>query len=206
MNTIIYLIRHTQTIGNVEKRLTGRSDYEVTEEGDKFIDNLTEKLKDVKFDVAYSSTSKRTYKTIEKLAKLNNLQIKEDKNLCEMYFGKYDGMKWDEVNKINPSIKAKQNEINEIVGIPEQESTEEVKRRMMEEMLKIAKENSGKTILICSHGVAIEAFLRTVTGETNWLEKKDQYSQRTTSINILSFDEITEKFKLENLNDYKHII
>ena len=88
MSTIIYLIRHTQTIGNIEKRLTGRDDYEVTKQGYEYIDRLTEKLKDVKFDSAYASTSKRTYKTIEKLAELNHLTIQENENLCEMYFRK----------------------------------------------------------------------------------------------------------------------
>lgn len=206
MSTIIYLIRHTQTIGNVEKRLTGRNDYEVTDQGYEYIDRLTEKLKDIKFDVAYSSISKRTYKTIEKLAKLNNLEIHETEELCEMNFGKYDGMKWEDVNKINPNIKKLQDETNEIMTIPEQETTEEVEDRMMKEMVKIAKENLGKTVLICSHGVAIEAFLRMVTGETRWVDRKDEYSQRTTSINVVSFDESTESFKVEKLNDFSHII
>ena len=42
-----------------------------------------------------------------------------------MYFGIYDGWKWEDVNKIQPEIKQTQNEINEIVGIPGQESMEE---------------------------------------------------------------------------------
>ena len=30
MKTIIYMVRHTETVGNVEERLTGRQDYELT--------------------------------------------------------------------------------------------------------------------------------------------------------------------------------
>ena len=30
MKTKIYLVRHTQTTGNVERRLTGRNDFELT--------------------------------------------------------------------------------------------------------------------------------------------------------------------------------
>ena len=55
MKTIIYLVRHTQTIGNVQKRLTGRSDYELTVEGKIFVHKLTERLKEVRFERAYSS-------------------------------------------------------------------------------------------------------------------------------------------------------
>lgn len=204
MSTIIYLIRHTQTIGNIEKRLTGRKDYEVTEEGYEFIDRLTEKLKDVKFDVAYSSTSKRTYTTIEKLAKLNNLNIKEDKDLCEMYFGKYDGMKWEQVNKINPNIKKTQNEINQIAGIPEQETTAHTRDRVYNEVRKIARENIGKNILICSHGIAIEAFMRKIEGEDFSIDR-EKNGQRNTSINIVKYDEKNDKFEIILLNDYSHV-
>ncbi len=35
--TIIYIVRHTETIGNIEKRLTGRNDYELTDRGKQLI-------------------------------------------------------------------------------------------------------------------------------------------------------------------------
>lgn len=104
MKTIIYLVRHTQTIGNVEKRLTGRSDYELTPEGKIFVHKLTERLKGVRFERAYSSGSNRTLKTILPLAELNELQIIQEDALDEMYFGIYDGWTWEEVNKVNPKI------------------------------------------------------------------------------------------------------
>ena len=123
MKTVIYLVRHTQTVGNIECRLTGRQDYEVTSNGKKYVDMLTERLKEIKFDSAYASTSKRTSKTIQKLADLNELQIIENEKLCEMYFGVYDGMKWEEVNRIDPKIDKLHIKTNEIMEIPEQETT-----------------------------------------------------------------------------------
>lgn len=204
MKTKIYLVRHTQTTGNVERRLTGRNDFELTEDGKKYSEYLAEELKNIKFDAAYSSTSKRTSKTIQKLSDLNHLKIQEHEDLCEMYFGIYDGMQWSEVNKINPRIHELHIKTNEIMTIPEQESTEEVTKRMNSIMLKIASENLGKTVLICSHGVAIEAFLRSVTG-VPFVREIKQYSQSNTSLNILSFDGDTKKFNLEKLNDLSHI-
>ena len=38
MKTKIYLVRHTQTIGNTERRLSGRTDFEVTPDGQKYIE------------------------------------------------------------------------------------------------------------------------------------------------------------------------
>lgn len=120
-----------------------------------------------------------------------------------MYFGIYDGMKWDEVNKIDPNINKLHIETNEIMSIPSQESTEEVAKRMYSYMEYIAKNNLGETILVCSHGVAIEAFLRKIT-KIPFTEKREEYSQKNTSINILEYDENTG-FKILVLNDISHI-
>ena len=203
MKTKIYLVRHTRTIGNDERRLVGRADYEVTQLGQEYINKLTEKLKNIKFDKIYSSTSGRAKKTIAPLAEQNSLDVIQDDNLCEMYFGIYDGMKWEEVNKINPEIDRLHIETNEIMNIPEQETTEQVAERMYKYIEKISKENFGKTILICSHGVAIEAFLRKIT-KVPFIEKREEYSQRNTSINILEYNQNGE-FEVLTINDKSHI-
>ena len=158
----------------------------------------------VHFDVAYSSQCTRSVETIKPLAELNNLEIIKKENLSEMYFGIYDGYTWDEVNKIDLSISNTQKSINEIAGIPGQETTEEVKNRMYNEILKIANENKGKTILIASHGVAIEAFLKKITGET-FLENKDKNSQKNTSVNIVQYNEENNKFEIKLLNNLEHL-
>ena len=204
MITKIYLVRHTQTTGNVEKRLTGRTDFEITEEGRRYIELLTKRLKDIRFDKIYSSTSNRAIKTVEPLAKLNNTEIITSENLCEMYFGIYDGWKWSEVNKENPEIQKEHIRTNEIRGIPKQEASSEVAGRMYQFIKKVAKGNLEKTILIASHGVAIEAFLRKVTGEV-FLEKREEYSQKNTSLNIVNYDAEKDKFELVLLNDFSHL-
>lgn len=202
MITRVFLIRHTQTIGNIEKRLVGRTDFEVSDDGKKYINLLTNRLKDVKFDKIYSSTSKRAIKTVENIAKLNNLEIIQSEALCEMYFGVYDGMTWEEVDKINPKISKFHLLTNEICLIPNQETTEEVANRMYDYIEKVSKDNIGNTILIVSHGVAIEAFLRKVTKES-FVNKREEYSQKNTSLNILEYD--NNRFQLKLLNDISHL-
>lgn len=185
--TKLYIIRHAETIGNIEHRLTGREDYELTKKGIETTKILSQELKNVNFDVAYSSTSDRTTKTIQKVADKNGLVIERLEDLCEMYFGVYDGEKWDDVNKINPSIKKRQNEINVIEGIENQETMTEVAERMYKCISDICERNIGKTILICSHGVAIEAFLRKIVG-IPFSEQREKFCQHNTAINELEYD------------------
>ena len=204
MKTKIYLVRHTQTVGNIEKRLSGRTDFELTLDGKKYVEKLTNRLKNIKFDKAYSSISGRAVKTIEPICKLQGLEIEKTDKLCEMDFGIYDGLKWEEVNKINPKIKQTQDEINEIAGIPGQESTEEVANRMFSFIRTVSIQNAGKVILMSSHGVAIEAFIRKVNHE-KFSENKEANSQKNTAINIIEYDIEKDNFEVTLLNDFRHL-
>ena len=202
MKTRIFIVRHTETTGNIEKRLTGRQDYSITANGEILIQKLTRELENIKFDKIYSSTSGRAIKTIEQIANKQKLKIEESDELCEMYFGIYDGWKWEDVNKIQPEIKQKQNEINEIIGIPKQESMEETANRMYNYVLKISKENEGKTILISSHGVVIEAFLRKIENIKFKYERK-KFCQHNVAINELEYE--NNKFKIIRLADIDYL-
>lgn len=202
MKTRLFIVRHTETIGNVEKRLTGRQDYEITERGQVLIQKLTKELEKIKFDKIYSSTSGRAVKTIEPIARKQNINIEESNELCEMYFGIYDGWKWEDVNKAQPEIKQTQNEINEIIGIPKQEGMEETANRMYNYIFKIVKENEGKTILISSHGVAIEAFLRKIENMKFKYERK-KFCQHNVAINELEYE--NNKFKIIRLADIDYL-
>lgn len=194
----VYIIRHAETTGNIEKRLTGRQDYDITENGKNMIEQLEKKLENIKFDVAFSSTENRSYNTIKGLAKKSGIEISKTSKLSEMYFGIYDGYRWEEVNKINPKIKELQNQINIIDGIPEQESMDEVADRMYDFIYNCCLENLGKTILIGSHGVAIEAFLRKITG-VPFKDEREKYSQHNTAMNKITFQD--NKFKIEIIAD-----
>ena len=149
------------------------------------------------------STSKRTSKTIQKLADLNNIKITEYEDLCEMYFGIYDGWKWEDVNKVQPEIKQNQNEINEIYNIPNQESMIDVAERMYKCIEEIAEQNVGKTVLISSHGVAIEAFLRKIVN-IPFKDKREEFCQHNTAVNQVDYENgvftINLLANLEHLN------
>ena len=70
---------------------------------------------------------------------------------------------------------------------------------------KTCIENNGKTILICSHGVAIEAFLRGITKEP-FICNREKYSQHNTSVNIVDYNLENNKYKIELLNDITHLM
>ena len=184
--------------------MTGRHDYIITKNGKENIKKLSEKLKFLNIDSIYSSPAERAIKTIQSIANLNNLKIITDTNLDEMFFGIYDGLKWEDVDKINPIIHKIQIQTNEIKNIPDQESMEQVADRMYKCISNICLNNPEKSVLIASHGVAIEAFLRKITGD-KFAIKRDKYRQFNTNINELEYDFDSNSFKIITLNDITHL-
>ena len=69
-------------------------------------------------------------------------------------------------------------------------------------IFKIVKENEGKTILISSHGVAIEAFLRKIEN-IKFRYERERFCQYNVAINELEFED--NEFKITRLADTKYL-
>ena len=198
MRTKIYLIRNVESSANIENILGENNDYEITETGYKMIDSLTKYFEDKKISNVYSSLSTICLETVEKLAQKLDIKVKTEKDLKEKSFGIYDGEKWADIIQKDPTLKKYRKKQIEILGIPKQESTKQVVDRMANVIRKIAKENLGQVILICSHGIAIETFLRAVVG-IPVSDEKEKYFQKNGAINLLEYDEEIDEFEVKEV-------
>ena len=79
---------------------------------------------------------------------------------------------------------------------------EETANRIYNYILKILKENEGKTILVSSHGVAIEAFLRKIEN-IKFRYEKEKFCQYNVAINELEYED--DKFKIIRLADIEYL-
>ena len=198
MKTKIYLIRNAECVGNVEKILGEKTNYDITDKGYKMIDSLTEYFKTKKISSIYSSNSTICLETVEKLAKELDIEVKKEKDLKEKFFGIYDGKKWSEILELDPRLKQYKKKEIEILGIPNQESTKHVADRMIKVITQIANDNLGQNVLIVSHGVAIETFLRAVVGISN-ADEKEKYFQKNGAINYIEYDEDLDEFEVKEV-------
>lgn len=198
MKTKIYLIRHAECFGNIEKILGEKNNYDITDKGYEMINALTEYLKNQKISSIYSSESTMCLETVEKLAKELNIEVKKEKDLREKYFGIYDGKKWSEIIEKEPWLKKYRKREIEILGIPNQETTKHVEDRMVKVITQIANENLGQNVLIVSHGVAIETFIRRVVDISN-ADDKEKYFQKIGAINYIEYDEEVDEFEVKEV-------
>lgn len=199
MRTKLFLIRNAECEGNINNILGESENFKITEHGKRAIEILTEYLKSQKIYSIYSSKSTMCLETVEKLSKELGIEIKIEKDLKEKSFGIYDGKNWEDIIKESPNLKKYRKKKIEILGIPNQESTKQVEDRMFKVMEKIAEENLGQNVVIASHGVAIETFLRAVVG-IPYSEEKDKYFQKNCAINIVVYDDEIEEFEVKEVS------
>lgn len=199
MNTIIYLTRHGQTLWNIEKRLQGRGNSPLTEDGIERAKELRDRIKGMNIDVIYSSPIERALNTANIIKGDKNIEVITDDGLMEMCFGDYEGRRTDEVMKENPSwdigliMKG-----NTILSAPNGENLAEVRDRVSKTMDRIIEENRGKTILIVAHGITLKALMYYFKDD----EVNDEVMGQATLTKINIYE--NNNFHIEYKNDNSH--
>ena len=199
MNTVIYLTRHGQTMWNIEKRLQGRGNSPLTEDGIERAKELRDRIKDIKLDVIYSSPIERALTTANIIKGDKNVEVVTDDGLREMCFGDYEGKITDEVMKENPnwdiSLIMKG---NTELAAPNGENLAEVRERVAKAMDSIIEENKGKTVLVVAHGITLKAIMYYFKDEEVNSEVMGQ-----ATLTKVSVDE-NKNFNIEFKNDDSH--
>ena len=157
MRTKIIIQRHGESEGNANHLYLGHTDLPLTEKGREQARLAADSLKDEKIDVIYSSDLKRAYQTAEPHAALRGLTVNTSEQLREVFAGDWDGLSSDEIlTKYSEEFFSRRTYRDFVY--PGGESIQQLSLRMYNEIMKIAKENDGKTILIVSHSAAIRSF------------------------------------------------
>lgn len=199
MNTVIYLTRHGQTMWNIEKRLQGRGNSPLTEDGIERAKELRDRIKDIKLDVIYSSPIERALTTANIIKGDKSVEVVTDDGLMEMCFGDYEGKITDEVMKENPNWDISLIMKGNIeLAAPNGENLAEVRDRVANAMDRIIEENRGKTILIVAHGITLKAIMYYFKDEEVNSEVMGQAT--LTKVNV---DE-NNRFYIEFKNDNSH--
>lgn len=158
--TTFYLIRHGQTDWNVQKRIQGQLDIPLNTIGEKEARELAEKLRDIKFDLAFSSDLLRAKRTAEIIALEHQLAVQTTKLLRERHFGTLEGqpsaaffteLKLLEKLSFEERMKHKLNK--------EYESDEEFIARVITFLRETAIAAPGKHILVGTHGGTLRMLL-----------------------------------------------
>jgi len=95
----MYIIRHGQTPWNARKCLQGRSDVDLNENGIYLAELTGKALRDVTFDMAFTSPLIRAKHTAQCILAGRKVPIIEDERLIEISFGIYEVCCYEEENR-----------------------------------------------------------------------------------------------------------
>ena len=174
METIIYIVRHGFSLANADKIFTGHTNVALSELGIKQAQHITDYFKDKTVDVIYASDLDRAYDTVKGVAENKNLEIIKSQNLREIFAGEWEGQTFSALTEKYPDYSMWRTTVHK-VRTTGGESVLEMANRVYNEVLKIAKTEMGKTVLIGTHATPIRALVAKISGgsfekmqETPW--------------------------------------
>ena len=88
----LYFIRHGETDLNIVKRLQGATDIPLNENGEAIAIETGQGMKDIHFDMIFTSPLKRAYRTAELVRGDREIPLYIDERLREICFGDYEGL------------------------------------------------------------------------------------------------------------------
>lgn len=178
----LYIIRHGETDWNNLKRLQGRSDVALNDYGVELAEITSDALKDIDFDVIYSSPLKRAYDTASILRRDRNIEIIKDDRLVEMSFGDFEGVP---VSRLPKEFALFFEAPEKFTPAPNGESYQEVVERAKDFIDNVVMKNVSQInrMMIVAHG----ALNRALMINLNHQGIKDYWSgifQRNCCVNI----------------------
>ena len=162
----LYVIRHGETSWNVARKLQGHAGADLDENGVRLAEITAREMKDISFDLCFTSPLLRARHTAEIILAGRNVPIIEEPRIMEIGFGEWEGLCCapgrSEIpgNGFDKFYKAPY----EYQAPPGGETIHDLCRRTREFFLELTRhpEYQRKTILISTHGCASRAFLNNV--------------------------------------------
>ncbi|HEX9854507.1 MAG TPA: histidine phosphatase family protein [Acidimicrobiia bacterium] len=161
--THLILIRHGETVANIEGRWQGHQPGELTERGSRQIRSVGAHLP--RLDAIYSSPLARAVHTAEAVADSLSMQPVQVEDLKEIGFGSWEGLTVDEIGERDPEGLALLRAGDEhVIRGGSGEAFAGVRQRVTTAIDEIAANHRGQTVGIVSHGGALRAFASGLLG------------------------------------------
>ena len=201
--TRLIIVRHAESAFNLQNRIQGHQDSRLTKKGLEQARRLAKRIRNFKIDRIYSSDLGRAYSTTVEITRyLKKARIIRDPKLREILLGDWEGMTPEEVDKLYDRGYQRWLKSPSACIIPNAERVGHFRKRVTERVRQIALKETGKTVLLVTHGGVITALL------ADWL--KADFDRVLKGLQIdntsLTFVVATPKAaKLWVVNDTDHL-
>ena len=197
------LVRHGETDWNVARRLQGHTDIDLNTHGVKQALQMAKALKEInlQFDVLYTSDLIRAVKTAKAIEEIFGVNAITAEALRERHLGALQGLTIIDAPNLEPelwNIHLSRNIEHDLRG---GESIKRFAERIHRGLETIRMQHLGNTILLVSHGGAIEMMYRLASNQA--LEAERTVSVPNASLNWISHD--GSSWKVDRWADTSHL-
>ena len=205
MKTTIIMIRHGQSVANAENRFAGHSNFDLTELGRKQAELGASYYKDkLHPEVIVSSDLARAHNTALPFSEVYGLPIIDRRGLRELYAGKWEGLTIEEIAQLYSKDLLTWRDDFSNARCTGGESTQELYARVVAEILSIAKEYAGKTVLAATHATPIRAVEAYANGYRAHEIHKVEFV-KNASLNIFEYDSDANTLRALRTNIVDHL-
>ena len=201
--TEIYMVRHCEAMGNVMRLFQGSSDFDISETGEKQLEYLKNRFKDIKLDKVYTSPLIRARKTALAVIGDRSLEPIDEKGLIERDGGIVEGKPFKETFNSIPGLADAWDNHPEDFAPEGGEKMRDAYERIWNTVKKIAAENKGKAVACTTHGGVTRCLLcRLLKGDITKL--KEMPWCENTAVTLIRFDDSLNR-EVVFYNDTAHL-
>ena len=199
--TRLIIVRHGETIWNVESKFQGQMDSALTALGIAQSQALAERLSRCQLSGLYSSDLGRARQTAQLIADRVGQEVRLDARLRERHLGIFQGLSRCEAEQSLPGEFARlmSSEVDYVP--PEGESFSQSSARVLGCLGELARGHAGQQIAIVTHGAVLGAVLRQVVGISP--EAPRRFKRFNGSWNVFTFE--NGAWYLETWGDISHL-
>ena len=199
--TIVYLIRHGETMWNREKRLQGHIDIGLNDAGYWQAECLARHMAGKNLAAVISSDLSRAIDTAKPIAEHHDLDLIFDPALRERHYGIMQGLSHQEIAKNHPRNHAAWKN-REVDFQPESgESLQQFYDRVVDAVKHWADAYPNQEIAVVAHGGVLDCLNRAASNKT--LAQARDFEILNASLNTLSYKD--GRFELIQWGDVSHL-
>lgn len=162
---LLYVVRHGVTEWNRQKRAQGCEDVPLAPEGLELARKTGEAMRDIHFDLCYTSPLSRAKETAKCILRDRNVPVIEDPRIREIDFGVLSGVPFtDAEGRVGPGMEYYFSDPLRFIRPENGENIYDLLERTKDFWEDITTDLalSDKSVLVSSHGCAVRALLQNI--------------------------------------------
>jgi alpha-ribazole phosphatase len=197
----LIVVRHGETLYNVQSRFTGQSDISLSALGEQQAAALGKRLAAASLDAIAASDLRRARVTAQAIARYHELPVQEDAGLREIAFGVWEGSTYDEIMARDADLVQCWLSDPTIYAPPGGETVIQLRDRVVRALERWQACYPEATIVWAVHGGVIEVLLCHLLG----VDLKLHWQFRHENASLTEIDLNGKNATLVRLNEVAHL-